>query len=300
MSGPNGNRHRARRRHLRLCAEDVWGQCPDEPVWRAVPVLGDGYTLKATHEHFRPDSEYGGSRRSVHLRSLHQVVGRLVTRAWPELADALLAMALERTAGELGSYCADYYTPADPRRCVGAMVDRFRLDASAPDGELRLRYDLRARSEEANPELAEEDFDYSGISPVPFAFDRATVLLDGAAVTGAERFRLRVDNRLSAGPNRASFIAFLTARRRAVSVELTKPDDGDALNEAIRSGGTLSLVVSLTHPQGHSLTLQLPSIHVEAADQRADAGELATSVLRMEAGTDGEGDDVVYQVDLKT
>ena len=36
------SRHTARHRHLRICREDAWGECPAEPAWQAVPVLGDG------------------------------------------------------------------------------------------------------------------------------------------------------------------------------------------------------------------------------------------------------------------
>jgi hypothetical protein len=124
--------------------------------------------------------------------------------------------------------------------------------------------------------------------------------LNDAAVTSVERFRLRVDNRLSPGPNRAGLVAFLTARQRAVSLELMKLDDGDAFNEALRSGGTFSFVASLRHPEGHSLTLELPSLHVEAGDERAAPGELAASALHMEAGTDDEGDDVSYEVEINS
>jgi len=298
MGGPQGDWHRSRRRHLRICREDAWAECPDEPQWQAVPFVEDGYSLKATQGYYRPDTQFGGDRTGVHLASLQTVTGALVTRLWPQLAGLLLAMALDRSAGGLPSYCADLYTPSDARRCLGAMVDRFELEAQAVGRDVLVRLTMQARREAALTGLTEDDFDYSGLSTAPFAFDRAEIELDGATVTGAQAFSLRADNRLSAGPNRAGLIDYLVARQRLVTLELTKLDDDDALNAAIREGGTLSFALSFAHPEGHSLEMALPVLHVEANAERARPGELATCVARMAAGTDESGDDLTTTLEL--
>ncbi len=296
MSGPSGDWHQARRRHLRVCREEVWGQCPDNPAWRAVPIFGDGFKLKAANPRFRPDTLYGGYRSAVQLSHVRRVAGLLVTLPWPEAAALLLEMALERDGGALRSYCMDYCTPTDPRRCLGVMVDG--LDVIAAGGDVRFRFALRAKAEEANPTLTEEDFDYAELSPVPFVFGRATISLAGTPLCDVEALTLAVRNDLLDGPNRAGAIAFLAAGRRTVGLELTKLDNTDALNAAIRDAQALSFQMTLTHPDGHSLDVTVPALHIEASEETATPGELAHAVPRGEAGTDAQGDDITYTLNL--
>lgn len=300
MTGPAGNWHYARQRHLRVCREGVWGRCPDSPSWSVVPVFGDGYRLKATNPHFRPETAFGGYKRSVHISHIQVVGGTFVTLPWPEVAGLLLEMALERQGGALHSYCMDYYTPADPRRHLGVMVDGLDIVGTAAGRDVRFRFALQAATEEGNPGLSEDHFDYSGISPVPFAFGGATVNLDGTPVTGAEQFTLRVRNDLARGPNRAGTIGFLAAGERAVSLRLRKLDDSGAFNAALRTGGTISFEATLTHPEGHTLSLELPVLYPEEGDEEARPGTLARTTLHMEAGTDAEGNDISYSVSLST
>jgi hypothetical protein len=298
VTGPAGDWHRPPRRHLRLCREQEWGVCPPSPDWQAVPLVGDGFALRAANERFRPATLFGGWRRSVHLSHLIEVAGELVTLLWPQTAALLLGMALDREEGQPASYCADHYTPADPRRCLGVVAERLRLRAPAGRDDVELRLSLRARCEEANPALTEGGFDYSTLSPAPFAFGRAAVALDEAPVTDVEGFVIEARNQLTAGPNSGGSPAFLSAGQRAVSLELTALDDGDALSQAIREGGTLGFQADLTHPEGHTLTLALPVLHPETAETALRPGALVRSTVRMEAGTDEAGDDVTYAVNL--
>jgi hypothetical protein len=292
-----GDRHLSSSRHLRICREAVWGQCPASPSWQVIPILGDGYTLRARCLYFSPDTEYGGFRRSVHLPACQQVRGVLLARLWPEAVALLMEMALDRDNGELHSYCADCYAPSDPRRVVGTMVDRFDLETSGSGRGIQLRLEMVGRSEERNADLRETDFDYAGLSLAPFTFDRAAVSLDGSPVTCAEGFAVRVRNGLSAGPSRGGYVAFLAASKRAVSLELTRLDDDGAFAQAVRGGGTLSFMAALAHPQGHALTVELPNLYPVADNGSAAPGELAKSVYLMEAGTDSNGDDITYRLD---
>lgn len=300
MTGPAGNWHRAWRRHLRVCREEVWGECPGSPAWQAVPLFAEGFTLKASNPHFSPDSMFGGLRRSLHLSYLQRVEGGLVALPWPQVAAPLLAMALGDEAGALPSYSMDFYTPADPRRCTGAIVDRLELSAAPPERDAVLRLSLKARAEEPNPALGEDDFDYSTLSPVPFTFDRAAVSLNGTALTDAEGFTLRVQNRLAEGPNRLGRVGFLLPGKRAVSLELQGLDDSDALNEAIREDAPFSFEAAFAHPDGHALALSVPVLHPQANAEEARPGELARSVVRMEAGTDEQGNDITWSLQLST
>ncbi|MCK4284471.1 MAG: hypothetical protein KAX44_09160 [Candidatus Brocadiae bacterium] len=298
MTGPAGKWHGARERRLRICREESWGCCPEEPSWSVVPVFGDGYKLKAANPHFRPATQFGGWKRSVHISHLQIVTGRFVTLPWPQVTGLLLEMALDREAGALPSYCMDYCTPADPRRHLGVMVDDLDVIASAAGRDVEFRFALQAAAEEANAGLTENDFDYSGISPVPFMFDRAALKLDGTPVTGVEQFTLRVKNSLAEGPNRGGTVAFLLAGQRAVSLEMRKLDDGDAFNAAVRTGGVIGFEATLLHPEGYCLCLELPVLHPEGGEEDAEPGRLARASLRMEAGTDGEGNDISYTLDL--
>jgi hypothetical protein len=298
MSGPTGSWHADWERHLRLCREDAWGQCPDEPEWLSLPLTPPGFGLKAESLVFRPASLYGGWRRTVNLVRGQVVAGRLGTLLWPQRADLLLRMALERTDGTPRSYTMDFRTPADPRRCLGATVERPELIRRPGETDVSAFLDLVARTEEPHAALSPDDFDYSGLSPVPFTFDSAAIRLDGETLTDVEGFVLSVRNNLCAGPQRLGAVSYLRAAHRDVSLELTKLADSDAVNAAIRSGGTLSFEIALSHPEGHSLSLTLPVLHPESAPEAAEPGDVARTTVRMEAGVNEAGDDVTWTVSL--
>ena len=300
MSGPAGNWHASWERHLRVCREDAWAQLPAEPQWQSVPIAAGGWHLKAANHRFRPAALYDGYRPTVQLSRLQEVAGRFATSLWPELAELLLDMALKRPGGELDSYCMDFFTPADPRRYAGVMAERLEITAGAERADLSVRLRLRAGAEAPHPTLAPEDFDYAGLSPAPFTFDGAQIWLDSEPLSDVEAFKLSVHNALSVGPSRLGSIAYLAAGPRAIELDLTKLDDSDAVNAAIREGTTLGFQMSLAHPAGHSLTLSLPVLHAESAREDAGPEGLARTTVRLTAATDGAGDDVTYAVSLTT
>ncbi len=297
MTGPSGDWHSGRRRHVRVCREDDWGQFPAAPSWQVVPILGEGLTLKARAEHFRPDTLYGGWRRSATLVRVRRVEGRLVTRLLPGTAATLLQMGLDRQNAQPYSYCTDIFTPPDPRRCLGVMADRMTLTAGPAGGAL-VSVDLRGATEQANAPLTENDFDYTGLGLVPFRLDEATVKVDGVAVTDAEAFTLTVRNHLAEGPSIGGAVGYLKAGHRTVDLELRKLDDDGGLNAAIRSGATLSWQAVLAHPAGHTLTIDLPVLHPARHPEPAAPDRVARGTLHAAAGTDGQGDDVTYTLDL--
>lgn len=294
------NRYTALHRHLRICREDAWGQCPARPSWQCVPIFGDGCKLMPAAAFFSPETQFAGWRRAVLLPELTQVRGALVCLAWPQVMTLLLGMALDRTDEALSSYCLDAYTPAAPRRCLGVMAEALEMVTTAEGGDVELRLSLRGRSEEVNASLTEGDFTYGAVSPVPFRLQRAALSVDGAAVASAGSMRLRIDNHLEEGPSQAGVLAFLVAGPRTVSLELTRADDDSALRDALRAGAPVAFGAAFTHPAGHTLNVELPRLSAEAGEDRAAPGAVAEVVTRLEGASDPTGADITWSLHLST
>jgi hypothetical protein len=298
MTGPAGNWHRSEARHLRICREDVWGESPASPAWTCLPLPGNGLRMGASDVLFSPRSFLGGHAAPFHLSEGHRVAGRLEVRLRPGTADLLLSAALERTAGAMPSYCLDWYAPSGSRRFLGAMVDRMELTARGHSGQCALSLELLARSEGGGPALDVADFDYSGVNPVPFLFHGATVNLGGTTVTGVEEFRLEARNSLEPGPLRQGWISFPGYGKRKVRLELTKLASDAHLEEALRSGQELSFSVTLSHPDGHEMSLDLPRLRAEAELPLARPGRLVREAARLEAAATGNGSEIIWSVNL--
>jgi hypothetical protein len=291
--------HTARDRHLRVCPEDAWGQCPAAPEWTALPLSGPGYVAGPRREFFAPGTRYAGFRRAPLLPDGSQLEGSLTTEPRPQTVSVLLDMALARHGGRPGSYCADFYTPPAPRRHLGLLARRLEFLATPAATRLRLR--LVGRQEVPRPALAPADFDYSGLSPVPFVFRAATVALDGTPLNDVAAINLTVDNAISAGPPHAAGLAsFFEAGTRKVAVDIPRAGDDGVLKEALRAGATLSLSVELSHPEGHGLSIQLPALTAARAEDRPDPAGTAGTWTRLEATTDAAGDDVTYSLTLNS
>ena len=303
MAGPGGQVHRGWRRHMRWAREASWGQLPPLPAWISVPIQSGRMGLGTAADLFQPDTAFKGWKRNALLRERQVVTGRVEVAAWPEVTGLLLDAALERDSSpaaasyqDLFSYAIDFFTPPDGRRYLGVMVDRLQIGAA--EGEVLLRLWLRAWKEEANASLQETDFSYANITPAPFRLRDAAITFAGGAVTDVEAFTIAVDNDLQPGPNAAGRDAFLTACSRTVSLELTKLHNSDALNDAIRDGGSLSFAATFTHPAGHQLMLQTPVLYAARNSEPADPMHAARSRALLEAVTDGAGNDLIYQLDL--
>ena len=133
---------------------------------------------------------------------------------------------------------------------------------------------------------------------MPFRLDEATVTVEGAAATGAESVELAVRNHLVEGPPQGGDVAYLRGDHRTVTLELRKLDDADTVNAAVRAGSALSAQVVLAHPAGHTLTIDLPVLRPESHRETAEPDALARGILRAEAETDPQGDDVTYSLSL--
>jgi len=233
----------------------------------------------------------------VLLPELQDVAGRIEVLAWPEATGYLLDGALERDANhDVQSYCVDYFTPPDPRRCLGVVVERLLIRADRESVALLL--ETRAWKEQENDALAEDDFDYSALTPTPFRLRDAAITLDGSGLTDVGEFAIVVDNAVDAGPSAGGYVAFLIAGSRSVSLEVAKLDNADDFNAAIRSGATLSFAAAFTHPEGHGMTLELPRLHVERSDEDGQPSRVARSRTALQATTDESGVDLSYQVNL--
>jgi hypothetical protein len=290
-------------RHMRWAREETWTRLPGSPEWVSVPIQWGAMDLHTSAALLRPRSAYGGWRRGVLGQDARSVAGSADVLAFPELTEFLLNAALDRELDrakadyqDLRSFCIDLFTPPDPRRYVGAKVEKLLLRASPR--EVLLRLSVRCAWEEPNDALTEDDFSYEGIHAVPFRLRGATVTLDGSHIAHVQSFALDVDNSLNAGPNVSGRPAYLIAGSRTARLELAKLHDSGVFNDALRTGGPLSFRATLAHPLGHELTLTLP--HLYAEDNREDAPPSGVALSRtvLEAAAEGGARDLAYNVTL--
>ena len=303
MAGPGTDAHKGWRRHVRWAQETTWGVAPLAPEWRAVPIERGVMGLKAAASLFWPATGFGGWKRSLVLPERQETAGQVEVLARPEVTRYLLGAALDRDPDpasprycDLESYCVDFYTPPDPRRYLGVVVEGLQIRAE-PDA-VRLLLRLRAREEIENDALAEEDFDYEGLTAAPFALRRAAVTIAGEAALDVEGFTVTVDNSVRPGPNQGGYVAWLAAGQRSIALELTRLDCADDFTAAIRGGGTLSFQAEFAHPDGHQMTLALAVLHPAESPEDAPPARLARASARLEAAADESGADLDWEVSL--
>ncbi len=307
MPGAEGSVHLGAHRHVRFCRETAFGECPAVPTWFSCPIIENGFTLKATSPRYWPNTNYGGDfRRHVAVHHQLEVTGDMLTLLWPELTEHLLRMCLDRDDDEdVYSHCLDHYTPADPRRYLGAVVERMTLAFDGTGaGDIRLTHTLRAKLEEENDALVAGDFDYSAVSAVPFMFASAEFRRNGHLIADLETGTITVENNVLAGPKRRTTgitlgtHAHLLAQQRAISFESEELNNDDLHNEAIRDGGYFSLDVRLHHPDGHYAQIQLPRMVIEESAEDGTPDQIAKQSPRFEALAGPSGDDIIWGVDL--
>lgn len=310
MPGIQGTPHPGVRRHARFCREANFGVIPGAPDWVPAPVMEDGFKLKATSEPFAPDTNFGGDHQ-LHLAIQHkqEVAGDFATLAWPQVICPLLHMALDRQADlDLWSYSFDYYTPSDPRRYLGVVAERLVLAISGTgDNDFRATAGLRAQQEQENDALSEGDFDYSGIHRVPFMHGHAELQLRTVPVTDVEAYTITIENEVAIGPFRRmagvthAVVAYLWGLQRRITLDLTKVNNNDAMNDAIRSGGTLSFEASFFHPLAHVLQFQFPMLVVPESDEDGTPSQLAKETPRLMAIVPPDGSlEMIWTCDLAT
>ena len=303
MPGPDGQVHRGWRRQTRWALESSWGELPAEPEWLSVPIQDGAMGLATTVLPYEAPGLYGGLKRTVLLREGLAAAGRVVTLAWPQVTEYLLDAALARVADpesadyqDLSSYSVDFYTPSDPRRFSGAVVEELELRAEPRAAAFALT--LRAWKEESNAGLSANDFDYAALSPAPFRLRGAQVSINTVAVADVEAFTLTVRSDVREGPSAGGLPAFLIAGRRTVRLDLAKLDASSVFGDALRDGTTLSFAASFSHPEGHTLTLSAPALHAAQSEELAPPERVARVRPRLVAATDGAGCDVSYEVFL--
>ena len=303
---PGVRSHLGSRRNMRICRETNWAECPGAPTWYDVPILEDGMKLKAVNNRYIPNTNFQGWKQPCQVCHFQEVSGDLVTHPWVEQVDFLMDMVLERMANpaddnyqDVYSYCLDHYTPDDPRRYLGAVVETLTIAATGTgDADVRLTLSLRAKSEAENDALTEGDFDYSDVSCVPFMFAHAAILLDGNPVTDVEAFTIAIENNVQQGPNSGGYVAYLIAGRRTISLELTELNNCDAFNQAIRGCGEVSFQATFTHPSGSTWDIELPVLYVSESDEDGTPDASAKENPRMTAATDESDDDIISTVDV--
>ena len=305
MPGVGGQPHIGALRHVRLVQETTFGEVPVAPDWTSLPILEDGFKLKATSERYWGNTNYGGDHRR-HMAVHHKldVAGDLVTLPWPEATLLMLDMALERDASlDLYSYTIDHYTPVDPRRYLGAVAERLTIGFEPP--EVRFTLGMRAKLEQEYNALVPGDFDYSGLTLSPFMYAGAEIRINDVLYTHIDSGTLTIENNVAAGPpvrtagTPLGTAAYLIAQQRAISFESTQLNWDDEFNEAIRDGGLFSLDIRLYHPAGHICQIQVPAMVVEESDEDGTPDQVAKESPRLEALVPSGGtNDIIYAVDL--
>jgi hypothetical protein len=313
MPGPKS--HGGWRRHVRIArngADDAYGATIDAPSWLWIPLLGDGMKAKATAPRYVPETNYGGDYlRHVAIHHRIVIAGDLSTLLWPEVTQFLLDMALLRVADDSSPNCQDLYghvvehhTPDDPRRTYGLVVNSMRLACTGTgDGEVVLTHSCIGQREE---QVTLETPDYSGITPVPFMFRDARIEIDSAVVTDVEQFTLTVENNIGDAPlvgvGGIGVRAHAIANLRVIGLELTKLNNSDRFNRAIREGNVVTFSARFTHPDGHLLQIILPELYVEESAEDGTPTKQATEAPKLfaRAASSGiyRGRDIVYGCDL--
>ena len=298
MTSADDNIHGTRDRHLRLAREDTFGSAPADPDWQCMPLPRGGWTVSGNRDWFTPDTNMGGAATDVAVPELLSARGKLSVPPYPEAAGFLLDAALERPAPDLlQSYCADHVTPAESRRYLGLTVRALTLSATADRVRVGLRF--RGRDEVAGTGVAESDFDYSGLTAVPFSLRWAHLEIDDTDLEAVSGFTLRIDNDLRPGPNDGDRTAYMLAGRRTVTLRLDGLHGGDAVSRAARQGQAVSFSADFTHPAGHYMGLRLPRLLARRSDEGGESDGMARRTARLVAAEDpARGYDIDYAVDL--
>ena len=313
MPGPTS--HGGWRRHIAIdrCGPDEAYGAAGLAAAVAVPLIENGMTLKATSPHYVPSSNYGKSwKRSLAIAHKQVVEGDISTLLWPELTQFLLDMALLRVDDDaspnhqdLYGHVVDHFTVPDPRTYYGVVANSMRLAVSGTgENDARLTLSCIGQREEENDALTEADFDYSTITHVPFMAGFATLWVDARQVADVETWELSVENNISDAPfvwNAAVAAAVrghAIANLRTIGLTLSKLNNNDEFNAAIRGGGRISFEALFHHPAGHILAIQLPHLYVPQSDEDGSPDRQAMESPRLEAVA-GAGDvDIEYAVDL--
>jgi len=300
MATGDGTIHEGRDRHVRLAREDEFGSPPSSADWTCLPLDGNGWSVRSARDWFLPEPAMDGASAEPAAPGLLSPRGRLSVAPHPEAVQFLLDAALNRPAPDgLHTYCADHVTPVESRRYLGMAAAGLTLSAVADRVRIGLR--LCGHDEVAGTGVTSSDFDYSGLTAVPFSLRGAHLELDGAALEAVSGFTLRVNNDLQPGPNVGNRTAYLLAGRRTVTLRLHGLHGGSRVDEALREGGSVGFSADFSHPAGHSLWLRLPRLLPRRSEGDGPPGRPARRTARLVAARDpSAGHDIDYGVSLSS
>jgi len=298
------NTFQGREEKFRMVREDSYGTLPGSPTWQDVPYLEDGLDLGGAREHYRPDLNVGVGHQADQVVIPHRDTpdGALTTLPFPEIAGMLLDAGLERDPdGDLYSYQAEHYTPVDPRRYTGLVVNTLTITATGTgDGDVQFELDFMGRSQEADDSIAQSDFDYeASLTLVPFMFRDASLYLQDEEVADIEEWTLTVENDLAEGPIIGDHRGYIEAQGRSISLEMTKVHHNDGFRQAARDGLTVVFEADFSHPNGHYMSIKIPRLFVPETSEDDTPSTLVKESPTMEAARDSEyGYDIDWGVDL--
>ena len=299
MPGLGGHPHHNYDRHLRASREATFGVVNPSPSWQVLPILGDGYKLFDSSPRFVPETNVGGWREQVGIHHQHEIAGAHTMLAWPTPTCFVLSAALDRDAdGDVYSYTHDYYSPADPRRALGAVVESLAIRVSGTgDSDVQIEATWRAKRQNENDALSEDDYDYSALAGVPFMFRDARLEINTVHVIDVSAFTLNLSNNIDVGPNVGGYVAYLIAGRREITLDVSKANISQQMADLIRDGGSISFEADFVHPEGHRLQIQLPVLAVETSDEAVSATEIAKESPTLRALAP-HGQDIIVGCDL--
>jgi len=307
MPGQGANAHRGYHRHLRICREgSTWGQFPDPHTWWTIPILGDGYKVRAKRPKWRAPVNWGGYRRKVSIDHQEIVEGDMTILFFPHYTEIMLQAALLRNGAlndDLYSYYAQYYAPHLALDHQGLVCESLAISADGNSGEFTGRYTWVGKEEIENETLAATDFDYDDLEASPYMFNHASIEApDDTVITDVEKFDLTINNNVARGPFKGNpgLLQYAYAGRREITVTLTELADRQNFFDAKEGGTALSFEAIFTHPDGETLTITLPALDCDEDNEDAEAEAKATATPSLVARTDDNGDDITWSETTET
>jgi hypothetical protein len=289
--------HTARETRFRLACEAAYGLLPDTPEWHFLPLAPGDRGLSGVLDVERTPQTPTATAKSSHAGAAH-VAGRIACPGLPASAEQILDLALARgPGGEPISWTADVYSPDDPTRLTGLVVDELEWTVHTRGSELAVA--VLGRSEQPKADLSPADFGDPPSDLAPYTLRGAQVTAGGSALAGVREVALHVRNAVRPGPAEVSTSgalrpAWMSAGRRTVTVRLRYLAAGGVFRALQRSGQSFALVAALPNAMGRLLTVQLPAVYCRSVRPVKDTGGPAERRAELLAVADTNGTDISW------
>ena len=272
-------------RHCRFAQEATWGTYPGSPTLVHIPVIGDGYTVAQSNEHYEPRTSmykwHMGPRR-VFKKA---IAGDITMPIQGEYLEEVLGWIFTRDATSFDgeSFACEKRDGVEGTRHTGLKVDTATIEGDAESGNFTIRLGVIGKSEGTISSFAipaVTDTITSGyIADAFWAFQDGNSLEipQATARTTMTAFSITVANNLKPGPPGSDQeLIWLESSNMLITGSVSLRYDDNTFTTLRRSGGATSFEINATYG-GVTLALLLPNIDV------------------VDVGVPGEPDDVVVQ-----